>query len=139
MAARPKTFKYGTTPVPEILSIKVKGSTTCYQGNIAVINAGYAAEGSAATGLVAVGRIRKTVDNSTGSDGDKRVDVEQGCFNWDNATSTDACTQAEVGTAVYILDAKTVTKTSTGHSKAGMLLDILDNGQCVVQMGLGVV
>lgn len=138
MAARMKTFKYGPNPVPEVLSIKVKGSTTCYQGTIAVINAGYVAPGSAATGLVAVGRFRSTIVNG-GSDGDVRTDVEQGCFNWDNATSTDACTQVEVGTDVYILDSVTVTKTSTGHSKAGKLLDILANGQCVVQMGLGVV
>ena len=138
MAARPKTFKYGTGPVPDLLSIKVKGSTTVEKGKIAVINAGYLAPGSAATGLIAVGRVRETVVNG-GSDGDVRAEVEQGCFNWDNAGSTDACTQAEVGTDVYILDAVTVTKTSTGHSKAGKLIDILANGQCVVQMGLGVV
>lgn len=139
MAARPKTFKYGTSPVPEVLSIKVKGTTTCYQGTIAVIDAGYVKPGAAATGLVAVGRFRATVDNSAGSDGDKRADVEQGCFNFDNATSTDACAQTEVGTDVYVLDSVTVTKTSSGHSKAGKLIDILANGQCVVQMGLGVV
>lgn len=138
MAARMKTFKHGTGPTPEILSIKVKGSTTVEKGKIAVIDTGYLAPGAAATGLVAVGRVRETVVNA-GADGAVRAEVEQGCFNWDNATSTDACTQAEVGTAVYILDAVTVTKTSTGHSKAGVLLDILPTGQCLVQMGLGVV
>jgi hypothetical protein len=138
MATRPKTFKYGTGPVPDLLSIKVKGSTTVEKGKIAVINAGYLDEGATATGLIAVGRIRETVVNS-GADGAVRAEVEQGLFNWDNATAGDACAQTEVGTDVYILDDQTVTKTSTGRSKAGKLIDILDNGQCVVQMGLGVV
>jgi hypothetical protein len=109
-----------------------------WQGALVVINAGFAAPGTAATGLIAVGRADETVDNTSGSDGAVRVKVRPGTFTWDNATSTDACAAADRGKTVYVLDDHTVTITSTGHSAAGKLVDIDADGQCLVLMGLSV-
>lgn len=138
-AERAKTLQIGLGPVPTIVSYRVKGTTKIYKGSLVALNGGYAAPGATATGRIAVGRAEETVDNTSGSDGDKRVKVSQGCFAWDNATSTDACTAADIGSDVYMVDDHTITHTSTGASKAGKLVDILSTGQVVVLTGLGVV
>jgi len=50
----------------------VAASTKCIAGGIAVLDAsGNAAPGSTATGLVVVGRFEETVDNGSGSAGDR--------------------------------------------------------------------
>lgn len=131
------TFQQGTKANPDVISYRVAATTTIYQGALVVLNAGFAVGGTTATGLIAVGRADEKVVNS-GSAGAKRVKVRQGVFPFNNATAGDACTTANVGSDVYVLDDNTVTITSTGRSKAGKLVDILDNGQCMVLMGLGV-
>lgn len=108
-----------------ILSFPVKGSTKIFAGSLVVLDAGYAAPGASDTGLVAVGRARKTVDNSAGSNGDLAVDVEPGTFQWANGESI---TQADVGSAAYVVDDQTVCKTGTGKSKAGVIVAVNANG-----------
>lgn len=108
------------------LSIPVKGSTTIYQGSLVVFNGGYAAPGTAATGLVAAGRAEETVANA-GSDGDVSVTVKRGVFKFANSAS-DAIAQANVGGSAYIEDDQTVCKTGTGKSAAGKILALETDG-----------
>jgi peptidoglycan hydrolase-like protein with peptidoglycan-binding domain len=101
----------------------VKGSVKIYKGALVVANAGYAAPGTAATGLVALGRAEETVDNTAGSDGALKIAVRPGVFRFGNSASTDAIAQADVGADCYIVDDQTVAKTSaTGtRSRAGKI------------------
>lgn len=108
-------------------SLKVKASTKIFQGALVVLNAGFAVGGTTATGLVAAGRARKTVDNSAGADGDLLVEVEPGIFNWNNAGG-DLVVAADVGQLCYITDDNTVNHTATGKSVAGRVLAIDTDG-----------
>ena len=137
-AARATTQLGGAGPLPEEVSYPVKADAICYAGGIAVIDTGYAKPGAAATGLVAVGIFQKTVDNTGGADGAVTVPVRAGVFVLENATSTDACSQAEAGTDIYILNDQTVTKTDTGHSKVGKMVNMVST-KVAVLIGLGVV
>src|SRR5687768_10999095 len=65
------------------LSHKMKGATTVLQGTLGVLNAGYAAPGATATGLVAAGRVLETKANP-GADGAVSVEIEEGTFKWAN-------------------------------------------------------
>ncbi len=115
-----------------------KASTTCYQGGLAVLNAGYAAPGTAATGLVAIGRFEETCDNSAGAAGALKARVKRGKFLFANSASTDLIAQADVGADCYIVDDQTVAKTSaTGtRSRAGIIVGVETAGVWV-QIGLG--
>ena len=113
------------------LVLKQKASTKIYPGALVVINAGYAAPGSAATGLIAAGVADPDpllpVSDSTGlSDGDISCRVLQGVFAFDNSTSTDEIAQTEVGRNCYIVDDHTVAKTSGGSARsvAGVVVAI---------------
>jgi hypothetical protein len=109
----------------------VKGTTTVYAGSLAVLNAGYMAPGSTATGLITLGRAKKKVDNSAGTDG---VDVngspiygefEPGIFRWGNG---DSIVQADVGKIAWVVDDQTVSKASTGKSPAGVITEVDSSG-----------
>lgn len=109
------------------LNFPVKASTKIYKGSLVVLNAGYAAPGSTATGLIAVGRAKKTVDNTSGANGDLSIEVEEGIFKWANAGG-DAVVAADVGSTVYITDDQTVNHTSTGKSAAGKVTQLDTDG-----------
>lgn len=104
----------------------VKGATTIYKGGLVVLNAGFAAPGSTATGLIAIGRAKETVVNA-GADGAKEIDVEEGTFKWANAGG-DAIVAADRGATAYITDDQTVNKTATGKSAAGKVIQIDSDG-----------
>ena len=115
----------------ELISVPVKGATTIYAGGIVVSDAGYAKPGTKAADLIYLGRAEESVDNSSGSDGDKNVMVRRGrAFKWDNSTGGDKIAQADVGKAAYIVDDQTVTDTSTGASKIepGIILAVDNDG-----------
>lgn len=116
----------------------VKASTTCYQGGLAVLNAGYAAPGTAATGLVAIGRFEDTADNSAGAAGAIKARVKRGKFLFANSASADLIAQADAGASCYIVDDQTVAKTdATGtRSRAGIIVGVETAGVWV-QIGLG--
>lgn len=122
--------------VGEVFDFPVAANTTCYQGGLAVLSAGYAAPGSAATGLIAAGRFLETV--SAVSAGDSSVRVERGVFKFGNSASTDAIAQADVGKDCYVVDDQTVAKTngSNTRSRAGQVVAI-DTDGVWVQIGLG--
>jgi hypothetical protein len=109
--------------VPRVpMSWPVKGATTIYQGSLVVLNAGYAAPGATATGLIAIGRAEETVVNP-GADGALQVRVKEGVFPWVNA-SGDPLLAANLGGLAYITDDQTVNVTATGKSVAGRLVKL---------------
>lgn len=119
--------------------LKQKGATKLWFGALAVLNAGYLAPGTAAVGLVAVGRVRKTSDNP-GADGAVTAQVEAGTFKWANSAAGDAIAQADVGAQCFIVDDQTVAKTNPGgntRSVAGIIQGV-DSDGVWVQSGLGI-
>jgi hypothetical protein len=124
--------------VGDVEEYPVKASTACYQGGIAVLNGGYAAPGTTATGLVALGRFENNADNSSGANGAIKARVKRGKFLFANSASTDAIAQADVGADCYIVDDQTVAKTTaTGtRSRAGIIVGVETAGVWV-QIGLG--
>jgi hypothetical protein len=122
----------------DICDFPVKASTKCYQGGLAVLNAGYAAPGTTATGLKAVGRFEDEADNSSGADGAIRARIKRGTFKYANSAAGDAIAQADVGADCYIVDDQTVAKTDgTGtRSRAGIIIAVESDGVWV-QIGLG--
>ncbi|WP_316171048.1 hypothetical protein [Bradyrhizobium sp. SZCCHNRI1058] len=107
-------------------SYDVAASTKIWAGALVVLAAGYAKGGVTATGLVAVGRAEKAVDNSAGANGDLQVPVQSGVFRWNNSASTDLITRTEIGSDCYVVDDNTVAKTSAGatRSVAGKVVDV---------------
>lgn len=127
----------GDAPLVSLLSVPMKAATKAFAGGLAVSDAGYAAPGRTATGLIALGVFRKDVDNSAGGAGAVSADIERGAFPFHNSSAGDAIAQADLYQDVYIVDDNTVAKTdgSGTRSKAGRAIGFLDNGQVVVEVG----
>jgi hypothetical protein len=120
----------------EVFGFPVKASTTVYQGALVVLNAGYAAPGTAATGLIAVGCA---ISSATAvAAGDASVRVARGVFRFGNSASADLIAQADVGADCFIVDDQTVAKTSDTNtrSRAGKIVAV-EAGGVWVQIGLG--
>ena len=121
----------------------VKANTKCYQGGIAVLSSGYAAPGTAATGLVAIGRFEEEADNlnatTGGAAGAIKAKVREGIFQFGNSADADLIAQANVGADCYIVDDQTVALTngSNARSRAGIIVAV-DAGGVWVKLGLGV-
>lgn len=118
------------------LEVPVKAATTIFAGALVVADAGYAAPGRAATGLVALGRCEETV--TAVAAGDVKASVRPGIYRFANSAAADAITQAEVGADCYIVDDQTVAKTngSNARSRAGVVIGVEDAGVWV-QTGPG--
>lgn len=102
-----------------LYTFPVAASVTCYGGGLAVLDtAGNVKPGVTGTGLIAVGRFRDYVDNSTGTAGDVSADVEPGIFRWDNSTATDLISAAEIGDLCYVVNDHTVAKTSATNTRS---------------------
>ncbi len=123
-AADRNTVKCG---MRDTLEIPVAASTTIYYGTMVVRDAAGNARPAADTdgykmAGVSLGDLRNgtsTVDNSTGSAGDKYVTVERrGVFEFVGS----GLTKADVGKKAYIADDQTVTLTE-GHVYAGLIAD----------------
>ena len=114
----------------EVIGYPVKGSVKAIQGGIAVLNGGYAAPGTTATGLVAVGRFEETVDNTAGADGAVSALVKRGTFKFGNSAAGDQIAQADVGADCYIVDDQTVAKTSGTNTRsvAGKVIAVEADG-----------
>lgn len=126
------------TPAREggVFDFPVAANTTCHQGGIAVLGAGYAAPGSTAVGLIAVGRFEETV--TAVSAGDAHVRVKRGIFKYANSAAGDLIAQADAGADCYIVDDQTVAKTNGANtrSRAGQVVAVDADGVWV-QIGLG--
>lgn len=110
-----KKFSY-----PMLTGVKI------YAGSIVVLDSsGYAKPGVAATGLVCVGAATETVDNTDGGSGDVNIEVESGCFRWENG---ETITKAAIGDTAYIYDDQTVYTTGSSKSQAGRIVDVDADG-----------
>lgn len=107
------------TPAPK--NRPVAAAKKLFKGGLIMSSAGYATPGATVTGAIALGRSRKTYDNSSGSAGDIVAEVEEGTFRWTNG---DSIAQADVGKPAYITDDDAVTKAGTGKSPAGIIVDV---------------
>jgi hypothetical protein len=112
-------------------------SVHTYVGDIVVLDAsGNAKPGVTATGLIARGVATHERDNSSGQIGDLNVKCRSGVFGLENSLSGDEITKAEIGDICFIVDAKTVAKTSNGgtRSEAGKVI-FLEGGLVFVEVG----
>lgn len=114
----------------DVVGYPVKASVKTIQGGIAVLNAGYAAPGTTALNLVAVGRFEATVDNSAGANGAEVVEVKRGTFKFGNSAAGDLIAQADVGADCYIVDDQTVAKTNGTNTRsvAGKIIAVDADG-----------
>ncbi len=112
-----------------LMAFPVKAGAKIHAGALVVLDTGYAKPGAKAANLVFAGRAEAAADNSAGADGDLEVLVRRKrVFRWKNAAGGGKVAQAQVGSAAYIADDETVTKTATGASKAGTVLAVDDDG-----------
>jgi hypothetical protein len=102
----------------EFLVVPVAADTVIYAGALVVNNAGYAAPGSEAATLVALGCAEEAVDNDGGAAGAKSVSIRRGTFKFKNSASTDLIALTELGKDVYIVDDQTVAKTSDSSARS---------------------
>lgn len=117
------------------LELPVKADAVIYKGAlVAVDSTGYLVPASSATGLRAAGRAEESADNTGGASGAKRVRVARGVFPANNATASDAVTQAALLSTVYFLDDNTLTVTATGRSAAGKFVGFSDDGRPQVEI-----
>lgn len=114
----------------DVVSYPVKASVKPILGGIAVLNAGYAAPGTTATGLIAIGRFEDTVDNTAGANGAVSVEVKRGTFKFGNSAAGDLIAQADVGADCYIVDDQTVAKTNGTNTRsvAGKIIAVDADG-----------
>lgn len=136
LAASRNTNKMGIYSVPDVMDLGVKAATICYQGGIAVNDAGVAAPGRVATGLVALGVFLQTYNNSAGAANGIRAEIETGVFKLANSASADLIIAADVGKTCFIVDDQQVAKTDgTGtRSLAGRVIRVDADG---VFVGIG--
>ena len=134
-----KTQKLSDHTVIDLVPQPVKAGVKCFLGAIAVLNAGFAAPATTATGLIAVGIFEFTVDNTTGKDGDAQARIRQGTFPFFNSGGADAIAQADVGKDCFLVDDQTVAKTDGGatRSRGGKIMGLRDDGFVLVQLALG--
>ena len=97
--------------------IGVKANTKIYAGALVVNDAGVAAPGRTAVGLVAIGRAEQTADNTGGADGAVRVRVRRGVFGFKNKAD-DAVVAADIGKDCYLVDDETVAKGSAANTRS---------------------
>lgn len=132
--------RYGEHQFAGLQGYGVKANVKLLKGALAVNDAtGYTTNASTATGLIALGIVRETVDNTGGANGEQKVQLDVGEFVFENSAAGDAIGLTEIGKDVYIVDNQTVAKTDgTGtRSRAGKCINIV-GGKVVVRVGVGV-
>ena len=125
----------GTGGEPVSLELPVGAGETIYKGSLVCSNAtGYAVVGSTSTTLTAVGIAKEAVDNSAGADGALTVEVERGCFRFENSSAGDAIAIAQRYDPCWIVDDQTVAKTNGGSTRsiAGLIFDVDSYGVWVM-------
>ncbi len=102
-----------------------------YIGGIAALNAeGKAIPAGDTADLVVVGRV-EDIDEDTGL-----VTVCSGVYLYDNGTEGEKLTVADLNKPVYALDDQTLGKAGgTNKIVAGVLRDVMPNGQLAVEIG----
>jgi hypothetical protein len=129
--------RYGIGIIPERIAPGVKANTRIDEGAIVCVDAsGFALEAKEDPELRAVGRASETQDNTSGADGDLRINCEPGTFLLANSSGADAVTMADFMKDVFLVDGGRVAKTDGGgkRSIAGKMLG-LDRGRVAVSIG----
>lgn len=118
----------------ELISVKVKASTTIYKGALLVDKGtGYAEPGTDGSSYTFLGVAAEGADNSSGNDGDIRVRVyKTGVYQYSKSSAA----QTDLGTAMYIHDDNTVGGTSTNSILAGYCVDIVDSSTIKLRIDL---
>lgn len=106
-------------------------------GVMVAVNAnGYAVPASDAAGLKGAGMAVSGVDNSAGLDGDARIEVRRGVFEWDNSAAKPV-TQKDVLSDCYIADDHTVRAFDSTEGalnpRAGRVIEVVGNRVWVEQ------
>lgn len=117
----------------------MKASSKVFEGGLVALDGyGHAAAMTKAGSLTCVGVANRSVDNSAGMNGDLSCVALTGRFMFDNGTSGDAITQADVGALAYALDDHTLSRLSSGASAVGTIVNLdADSGQVIVDITLG--
>ena len=117
-------------------NLPLKNGVIAFAGAIAVNDAGKAAPGRTAVGLVAMGIFTKDADNQTGSLDDEPTPIEAGCFGFNNSIA-DPVGDIHVGKEVVIEDDETIAATDGGgtRSPAGICFE-LEEGRVWVVIGI---
>lgn len=105
----------------------VNDGSTVYAGAIAAQNSsGKAVPASDTANLVVLGRAEATVGA-----GDNLV-IRTGVFLFDNGTSSEELTVADIGAAAYVVDDHTVGKVGgSNHIPVGIVIDVTADGVAV--------
>ncbi|MCF6246913.1 MAG: hypothetical protein L3J69_06075 [Desulfobacula sp.] len=115
----------------EILEPGVAASTLIEAGHMGAKNAGgFAVPASDTVGLIVLGRVENTVDNTGGANGDERVKIlRKNAFAFKNS-GTNPLSIADIGTNAYVEDSETVTNAAgaTNDIVAGKILDVDSEG-----------
>ena len=106
---------------------EVASGSTVYAGAIAAQNSsGKAVPASDASSLVVLGRAEGTVGEGN------QVQIRTGVFLFDNGTSSEELSGADIGGAAYVVDDHTVGKVGgTNHIPAGIVIDVTGDGVAV--------
>lgn len=105
----------------------VAAATKIFAGALVCLDAaGNATKGAVATTLKAIGRAKRTADNSAGAAGAISVETETGVFRFANSAAGDLIARTDIGATAYIVDDQTVAKTNGGatRSAAGTIVDV---------------
>jgi len=112
----------------ELVSYKM-GATKIEAGNLVALASGYATHAADTAGHIVVGVAEETVDNSTGSAGDKSVLVRKRKAHKLKNHATNALTQALTGGSAYVADSQTVqTNAATNDIVVGKVLAVETDG-----------
>jgi hypothetical protein len=123
----PLTADRNTTRLEGDLKSVDMAAVKIFAGALVMRNAsGYATKGATALGAHGIGRADEQIDNSAGNAGDKKIKVREGTFRFDNSSSADQITIADIGKVCYVVDDATVAKThgSNTRSPAGIVVGV---------------
>lgn len=123
---------------PGLMALPCAASVKHWRGGIVLRDsAGNASKVTAATS-VAIGRCKRTIDNSSGDAGDKFVEAERGVFGpYANSAAADEITASDIFAVCYVVDDQTVALTdgSSTRARAGVIWDVDDDGGVYVLLG----
>lgn len=107
---------------------EVAAGTTVFAGALVAQNAdGKAVPASDAANLAVLGRAEATVGAG------ETLLIRGGAFLFDNGTSTEALTVADIGAVCYVVDDHTVGKAGgTNAVPAGVVMDVTEDGVAVL-------
>lgn len=107
-------------PLTQLRTYQMAASSQIWEGGMVALNSsGLAIAATSAASQVTVGVAQSSVLSP--STGTTYINVHQGSFNF-NADTSFALTN--IGSNCYALDDQTVTMTSTGHSVAGVVVQV---------------